>query len=790
MLLHDNDINSQFLYDGSHKISFVVENLSYKFKNGKKAIEDISFSAEEGELIGIMGASGSGKTTLLNLMSGILRPSSGIIKINSFDINENRKELEGVFGYVPQDSMLIEELTVFENLYFVACQCFKNKSKKEITILVDRMLANLGLLEKKDLTVGSPYHEVISGGQRKRLDIALELIREPSVLFMDEPTSGLSSKDSKSLMALLHDLALKGKLVFTVIHQPSSDVYKMFDKVIILDQGGELTWFGNPVDAVAYFRNSATQTISNQGDCPTCRNVPLETIFDIIDTHVVDVFGRYAEKRKIKPAEWAAAFKEKYPYKPPFAEVKQPPYKKLDKPSGLKQFLIYLKRDFKRKIANRQYILLTLLAAPSLGFLLSFIIRHVADPKLNVYIFSENENIPTYIFMCLIVAIFLGLIMSAEEIFCDRMILKRERFLNLSRSSYLLSKVAILIIISAIHSFLFIIIGNSILGIKGLYFHYWLAFFITAFCANMIGLNISASFNSAITIYIVIPLLLVPMMALSGAMFSFDKLNKIIGNIDKVPVVAELMPTRWTYEALMVSQFKDNKFSKMQYTPDGKTYFDLQMYISEAEFNKIHRIKALREALETANTELAGGKPFTTLELLKNELLLMANIADIGSFACDNLTPEKFNNEVSNSAAEYLNKFDRYFTGISNIAGNLKDKFYEANSTFLRQLENEYFNYRLLEIVTKPYERKKIVEYKNRLVQNTDLIFLEPQNRGFLNFRTHFFAPSKYIFGIKIDTFAFNIAIVALCSLIFYVLLYYDIFNKFAKIIEKLKIKQ
>ena len=172
--------------------------------------------------------------------------------------------------------------------------------------------------------------------------------------------------------------------------------------------------------------------------------------------------------------------------------------------------------------------------------------------------------------MSLIVALFLGLTISAEEIFRDRKILKREHFLNLSRTSYLLSKVAILILISSIQTLLFVLIANPILGIKGMYFHYWLALFTTAFCANMLGLNISASFNSAITIYIVIPLLIIPMMVLSGAMFSFDKLNRKIGNVDKVPLIAEMMPTRWTYEALIVTQFKDNKYSKVVYNKEKK----------------------------------------------------------------------------------------------------------------------------------------------------------------------------------------------------------------------------
>ena len=167
--------------------------------------------------------------------------------------------------------------------------------------------------------------------------------------------------------------------------------------------------------------------------------------------------------------------------------------------------------------------------------------------------------------MSIIVALFLGLIVSAEEIYRDRIVLKRERFLNLSRSSYLISKVLIMAFISAFQVATFLLVANSILEVKGLFFNYFMALFATAFCANMIGLNISASLNSAITIYIVIPLLMIPMMVLSGAMFPFDKLNRTIGSVDKVPVIAELLPTRWTYEALMVTQFKDNRYGNSFY---------------------------------------------------------------------------------------------------------------------------------------------------------------------------------------------------------------------------------
>jgi ABC-type multidrug transport system ATPase subunit len=805
--IYYSDISSSFLSDIIiHKISFTVENLSYHFREGHAAVDNVSFSIEEGKLIGILGASGSGKTTLMNLMSGSLKPSSGSVKVNGLDVVRDNLKLEGVFGYVPQDDLLIEDLTVFDNLYFAACQCFKDKTREEITAIVYHTLSNLGLLEKRGLKVGSPFNKVISGGQRKRLNIALELIREPLVLFLDEPTSGLSSRDSENLMDLLRDLTLKGKLVFTVIHQPSSEIFKMFDKVILLDQGGFMVYFGNPVDSVIYFKTLDSQINSNLGECPSCGNVNPETIFNIIETQVVDEFGKYTEKRKVRPTEWANAYSTKHPFKQ-VPEIKEPPHKNLQRPGIWRQFQIYFSRDLKSKISNTQYVLLTILEAPILGFVLSFIIRYIPDPDSKIYIFSENENIPIYIFMSLIVALFTGLTISAEEIFRDRKILKRERFLNLSRNSYLLSKVAILIMISAIQTLLFILIANPILGIKSMYFHYWLALFATAFCANMIGLNISASFNSAITIYIVIPMLIIPMMVLSGAMFSFDKLNRKIGNVDKVPIIAEMMPTRWTYEALIVTQFKDNKYSKTQFTKDGETYYQLQKKISEADFNKVHRIKALRDALETTLFEYRSNpknivksevpvvkkstRKFTKLLLLKNELEKMAAVYHVPPFTyISDLTPYEFNPGIADSLSTYFNRMDRLFSKISNAASDKRDNFYNMNDLLLKKLEDNYYNYKLLEIVTKPYERKKILLYNNSLVQNTDPIYLDPYKSGFLNFRTHFYAPVKYIFGLKTDTFVFNVSLVLLSSLFLYLTLYFELLGRVVRFFENLKFRK
>jgi hypothetical protein len=452
-------------------------------------------------------------------------------------------------------------------------------------------------------------------------------------------------------------------------------------------------------------------------------------------------------------------------------------------------------RDLKSKISNIQYVTLTLLEAPVLAFMLAFIIRYIPDPDSDTYHFSGNENIPVYIFMSIIVAVFLGLTISAEEIFRDRNILRRERFLNLSRNSYLLSKVTILMGISAIQSLLFVLVANPILGIKGMSITYWLALFASAFTANMIGLIISASFNSVITIYIVIPLLLIPMMVLSGAMFSFDKLNRTITRPDKVPLIAEFMPTRWTYEALMVSQFKDNRYSSLVYTAEGDTYYSLQKKISQADFNTVHRLPQLSAILEGLKEEYEKPQKKNSTEndlaLIRNELGKIAATTEAGAFSQINaLYPGLFNVAVAGSLSEYLSELTLFFNNQVNEAERIKDDFVNLNKDKLKKLEKNYYNYKLEEIVTRYYDPDKIITFKNSLIQNTDPVYLDPAGRGLLNFRTHFFAPSKNISGKRVDTYAFNISLLFISSLLLYLILYFDLLSVTVKKIARYRTRK
>jgi len=788
--LYYSDIASHYLHEESYEaISFKVDNLQYRFPSGGVGLRNIEFSENQGSLIGIMGASGSGKTTLLNILSGIYSPGSGSVLINGIDLHKEKDKLQGVIGLIPQDDLLIEELTVFQNLYYNAKLVFRDSDDEEIRVLVNKILTNLGLLDIRNLKVGNPFNKLISGGQRKRLNIALELIREPSVLFVDEPTSGLSSRDSENVMDLLRELALKGKLVFVVIHQPSSEIYKMFDKIIFMDLGGYLVYYGNPVEAVMYFKKMDQQINADIGECQICGNVNPELIFNIIEARVVDEFGNPTDVRKVPPETWEDLYRKNNPDESSPPGINQPPTN-LRIPGWFRQFRIYLIRDFLSKVSNRQYAILTLLVSPFLGLILSYIIRYIADPTSKEYIFRENENIPIYIFMSLIVALFLGLIVSAEEIFRDRKMLKRESFLNLSRSGYLLSKVVILMLISAIQAFLFVMIGNPVLGIKGMMFAYWLAFFSTALCANILGLIVSSSFNSAVTIYIIIPILMIPMMVLSGAMFSFDKLNRKIGSVDKVPRIAEIMIPKWSYEALMVRQFKDNEFNKR--------FYGIKKAESVADFKQVYLLPELNRRFENVLEEFSNaGKVQETagdLLLLQNEVSKFNVLIPGKPFSeTGALNPEDLTGGVLDKLYLQLEILDDYYAREFIMANTERENiilyYMEKQPGMYMQYKDDYHNESVEDRVRKVFEKNKMVEFHHELVQQIDPIYLDPYPSGWFSFRSHFYAPRKYFAGRYIDTFWFNIGFIWFLSLLFYIILYYNLLYKLIHLPEKLKIR-
>jgi ABC-type multidrug transport system ATPase subunit len=766
-------------------ISFEGHEIEYLFRNSDTGLQKMNFRVNSGNLIGIMGGSGVGKTTMLNLLHGKMAPTSGNIYINGWDINSDSEKLMGLIGYVPQDDMLIEELTVYQNLYFNARLCFGDYNEEQLNRTVVDVLNSLELYEIRDLQVGDVLNKKVSGGQRKRLNIGLELMREPVVLFVDEPTSGLSSSDSEKVMTLLRYQSLQGKLVFSIIHQPSSDIIKMFDRLWILDKGGYMIYDGDPVEALVYFKTETSQANAAESECPNCGNVETDDILHIIETKVIDPSGRPGTDRQVTPKDWYEKYRKKMmpvlSGKPVGSSV---PPSNFRVPHKSEQIRTFIRRNLTRKLADRQYMTINLVEAPLLAFILGYISKFSEN---GVYTFADNKNYPVFLFMSVIVALFMGLTVSAEEIFRDRKILEREKFLNLSRLSYLISKINFLFTLSAIQTLSFVVVANLILGVRGMLLQQWVILFSTACFGNLLGLNISAGMRSAISIYILIPLILVPHLLLGGAMIKFDELHKSMSRKIYVPVIGDMMVTRWAYEAISVEQFMSNRFEK--------PFFKYDMELRQNDWYASFLLPALKSKVNEVSLADKNGQPGENTESdLKK---IRYHVRDLSSKAglvpgnwASKLESDQFSEPVAVAAKEYFDSLTMIFRTRSRYFNIARDSLYRSISArmgedrFLKMREQNY-NVNLADIVMNNMTKHKIYDAGDRFIQKADPIFMLP---GCKYGRAHFFAPFKQIGDLRISTLVFNLIVIWILAFMLFVSLYYNLLKKLIAFLETLKL--
>jgi ABC-type multidrug transport system ATPase subunit len=757
---------------------FRGENLNFRYPGSENGLHNFIYCETGGTLIGVMGVSGAGKSTLLSILNGQRCPDSGRVLINGIDLHAEAPKLEGVIGYVPQDDLLFEDLTVSENLYYNTSLCMANLDAEERARRVEAMLDELQQIHTQDLKVGSPLDKTISGGQRKRLNIAMELIREPAILFVDEPTSGLSSSDSENVMALLKAQATKGKLVIVVIHQPSSRIFNMFDKLWVLDQGGRPIYDGNPLDAIVYFRKAIHLAGSDDYACPQCGNLNPEQLFEIVELKKVDESGCYSKEREILSKQWHEMYleqREKEKKDESFVGDDEGAIeRRLWRPGWFGQLKVFFQRNAKGRLNNRQYMLINLLEPPLLGLLTALLSRGSRGVD---YVFMGNENLGVYFFISVIVAIFLGMSVSAEEINRDRKILVREGFLNLSWSSYISSKTIYLGIVSAFQMAMFVAVATPILQVPDMFWSTWLILFSCAMVSCMIGLIISATFESAVTIYILIPLLLVPQMMLGGAVIPFDDLiHKQAGNRN-TPLVANIMPSRWGYEALAVEQYTSNRYIH-HFLKDKNTLYqcDYMLNYHIPEMRSLADFPLLEVETENIQAEIAH-----KLAILTNEVRILEERTDILSgIETGEFDPAVYSRDIRNRTREFLKKAIEHYRlfrkqaaeNISSTENRLKD---EIGRDGFKELERRHYNKDIARLALNTYALEPVRISGDRLVRTITPIYQEPESKYG---KAHFMAAEKKIGPGRIPTMLFNVKVLWCQFAILYAVLYFSLLSK------------
>lgn len=598
------NFSERLLEEERNIIRFVeVRDLVCRFRNRQVALDGISFTVQRGEMVCVMGASGSGKSTLMRAMSGQFPPAQGDVLFNGRSLYSNYDLLRKYVTYIPQHDAFDEHLTIEENLDFAAALRSPYLSKRERHRRIDGKLAELGLNERRGYVVGAAHKKTLSGGERKRLNIGLDMIGSADIYLFDEPTSGLSSKDSEHVIEIIRGIS-HNKIVLVTIHQPTSKIFQMFHKAVLLDRGGKLVFFGTPQEMLKYFAEAEHQQHFGTalGGCEACGTTRPEFIFDVLETPLRDLSGDYifeennrgqlVPARRFSPEYW----RDKYEAYRLMKDVQQPstpretstpipntgrrrePLRWRDE---YRQFLILLQRAFLSKLRNKANLLITLLAAPALASLIGFVLRYSEDGAYN---FASAYHIPVYLFLSLVVAMFLGLTNSVDDITRDRPVLLRERNLNVRLGYYVAAKGLTLAAFAVIQCLLYTLVGNALLEVRGIYWVVFVAMFLTTISGFAIGLVVSSLVSESKTAVLVIPVVLIPQIILAGALIKYEEMNR---NLDfvytvkqwtekhpgsaeatrsdlQVPLICELMPMRWSYEALVFAQAKLNPLTQRQ----------------------------------------------------------------------------------------------------------------------------------------------------------------------------------------------------------------------------------
>ncbi len=540
----------------SRRWTLRLEDAMLRFPDGQSGLDGITLALEAGDMVAVMGPSGCGKSTLMSVLSGGLQLTSGSIRL---DGTGTRKPS---FALVPQDDVLFSELTAAENLRFAAALRSAGTPHPDAIPLT---LAAVGLEAKGGLRVGSVTEKVLSGGERKRLNIGLELIGSPDALLLDEPTSGLSSADAGSVMKILRDRADQGVLVMAVIHQPSPEVFSKFDKVIVLDVGGRLAYFGTPEGTRSYFGVHASGSMRE--------NWGPDGILETLVGRRTTLDGG-ALRRNFDPAFWKMRYASaRAAYEPPLvshaeaASRKEPPPAPVARPGFLKTGCVLLRREMLRRMRGWRAVAASCAIAVLLALIVAWVCRIISPA--GTYSFTTNRHLPAFCFLNVILVQFLALSSSVQELVKDRAHRMRERLLRVPGAFWLIAKVPGLAIQTALQAALVVLAGGWVIGLGYGRVELWLALTLAGWASAALGLLVSALPRISERVALAaVPLLLVPQMILCGAQpFAFKDLSHLHapftppaiheGQPAPPPWIAQGMTSRWAYQAC-ISGLRDH----------------------------------------------------------------------------------------------------------------------------------------------------------------------------------------------------------------------------------------
>ncbi len=597
----------------------------------KVLLDNVSFKALPGDMIALMGPSGAGKTTLLLALNGYLPPSNGIVRINGEDLYNIYDNLRGSIGYVPQDDLVHAELTVFEAVkYSAKFRLPPDYSEDEIDARVEQTIKDLGLEGVKNLQIGRPEKKVLSGGQRKRVNIALELVTDPVILFLDEPTSGLAADDTTALITLLSDLTKQtGKTIVMTIHQPAKDEFEKFTHCLVMGYGGVPMFFGPTKDCYRFFgtwkeRQRQPNDIDNPRDMFEMIAQRERPIFEAMQRQSPD--AQRGQARRLAAVDWRREFES------PQNAVYRKMYsgrREIGSGQGQRglpatraqtsgQLGLLLSRYLKVKVRDVSGTLIMLLQAPIIGVLLAVVFGG-QDKQVPAWCLGALQSFPAHagtappkllqtsdntaaIFFLVVAAVWFGTSNAAREIVSERAIYLRERMVNLGLVNYVFSKYILLALFCVLQCTCLLGIVFPALGLPGggqAFGEMLGALVATSLSAVAVGLMLSTVVASSEAAMALTPIALIPQVVLGGLMVPMSSSSR------PIRIVMQAIPARWGFEGAIAP-------NRNALAGDEAWLIDLGQKGLKGEFIEGGKFKCA--IAQMASDTLSGSWGFTTYD--------------------------------------------------------------------------------------------------------------------------------------------------------------------------------
>lgn len=563
-----------------------VLGLTREFARVGRVVDNITFILRKGEMACILGPSGSGKSTLLSMLAGHLAPSFGDIYYNAEQLTPHSTELKRHIAFIPREDILDEAMTVGEHVYQASVVRRPALNHADRTLRVQAVLNFAGISHLSKRQVGSSYERTISDGERTRLNLALDLTGTAEVFLIDEPISGLASRDAERVIDTLEAMS-SGRILLCTLHRPALSLLKRFRKVLVLDGHGHMAFWGSPDEMMSYFKNAAKE-LNLKVPHEAIRAGGADYVFEVLEAPFYNTLRR----RSLTISLWQERF-EHYALRRGHKEDGDEAMGRIPKlgrrtPIELARlFWIWALRTFLARVRSRMGLYALLLEGPVLALLIAGTLKAASEPT---YSFYKALHIGEYLFLSLVLAMFFGLTDAACEILRDRPILRRESNTKVFISGYLLAKTLVLTAIAGVQCALYLLVGNYILEIYYMFWpHFWVML-LTAFVGISLSLMVSAFVHSDRTALNIVPLLLVPQILLAGALIRFEDMNSFSPSLPEhflpekidqalsslrhrvayqdeqthdilskpVPLIAEFCPLRYAFEMIFVEQASGN----------------------------------------------------------------------------------------------------------------------------------------------------------------------------------------------------------------------------------------